>query len=335
VNPTVNVYLFVHDGSANYRLIYPAEQLAKDGHDVQLIDLSDTDDEVEVRQSEVAVVSRPVRESHADLVEQLAAIGTRVVVDLDDDIEHLVPEHALYGFNTKHLHRALAACHRLVVTTPALADTYADYRPVVVPNMAADFMTDIRPGPMHKQRPLLGWFGGLGSHPNDLQQTGHGVWAAMLAAPADLGFVGAVVYPDGSDNLAAYKERLRVPPDHPIHWRSYLFDPIELWSAVACFDVGLAPLQPCQFNAAKSNLKGIEYAAVGVPFVASPTPEYRSLALQGVGLLADTPVTWKRRILELLRDRGLREEITLNGRIYARLNSYTTRAGEFWDAWTG
>lgn len=332
--PSVNVYVFGHDGSANYRLIYPAEQLAKDGHDVEIVDLSGVEDEVQVRRSEVAVVSRPVRAREANLVEQLAAIGTRVVVDLDDDVENLVPEHRLYGFDTTNLHRALAACSRMTVTTAALADTYRAYRPRVVPNLAADFLADLKPGPMRKRRPMLGWFGGLGSHPNDLQQIGHGVVAAMLGGPADLGFVGAVVYPDGSDNLTEYKTRLRVPPNRPIYWRGYTADPAVLWPAVACFDVGLAPLQPCRFNDAKSNLKGIEYAALGVPFVASPTPEYRALASQGVGLLAETPVEWKRQILRLLRDQALRDDMVVNGRVYARLNCYTTRAGEFWSAWT-
>jgi glycosyltransferase involved in cell wall biosynthesis len=332
--PSVNVYVFVHDGSADYRLRYPAEQLAKDGYDVEIVDLSDVEDEIEVRQSDVVVTSRPVRKSQADLVEQLAAMGVRVVVDVDDDIEHLVPEHSLYGFDTQHLHRALAACHRVVVTTQALCETYRQYDPVIAQNLAADFLADVKPGPMDKRAPVLGWFGGLGSHPNDLQQTGHGVWAAMLAGPADLGFVGAVEYADGSDNLAEYKTRLRVPPTHPIHWRGYTSDPAELWPAVACFDVGLVPLQPCRFNAAKSNLKGIEYAACGVPFVASPTPEYRALAEQGVGLLAETPVQWKRQILALLRDQELRDDQVLNGRIYCRLNNYATRAEEYWCAWT-
>ena len=30
----------------------------------------------------------------------------------------------------------------------------------------------------------------------------------------------------------------------------------------------------------------------------------------------------------------LRDDLVVNGRVYARLNCYTTRAGEFWSAWT-
>lgn len=331
---SVNVYLLAADASSRYRLTYPAQALAAQGHDVQVVDLTGGEG-AEVRHADVAVLSRPVHEQHADLVEAMAGLGVQVVVDLDDDIEHLEPEHIMAGFDTRHLHRALAAATRLVVTTDALADTYRQYDPVVVPNLCPDFLAGIKPGPQRKLHPLIGWFGGLGSHPNDLQQTGHGVWAAMLAGPAELGFVGAVCYPDGTDNLAEYKTRLRVPAKHPILWRGYQHDPVKLWQAVACFDVGLAPLQPCRFNTAKSNLKGLEYAACGVPFVASPTPAYRALAGQGVGLLAQTPLEWKRRILTLCRDQELREQLVLNGRIYARLNSYTNRAGEFWTAWTG
>jgi glycosyltransferase involved in cell wall biosynthesis len=332
--PSVNVYVFVHDGSADYRLRYPAEQLAKDGYDVEIVDLSDVEDEVEVRQTDVAVVSRPVRKPQADLVEQLAAIGTRVVVDVDDDIEHLVPEHSLYGFDTQHLHRALAACSRMTVTTAALAETYQAYHPVVVANLAADFLADVKPGPMDKRGPgarLVRRAGLASERPAADRARGVGRDAGRARRPRFCRCRGVC---RRQRQPAEYKTRLRVPPTHPIHWRGYTSDPAELWPAVACFDVGLVPLQPCRFNAAKSNLKGIEYAACGVPFVASPTPEYRALAEQGVGLLAETPVQWKRQILALLRDQELRDDQVLNGRIYCRLNNYATRAEEFWCAWT-
>ena len=60
-------------------------------------------------------------------------------------------------------------------------------------------------------------------------------------------------------------------------------------SSVAELGVGLVPLLDSAFNRAKSWLKGLEYAALGVPFVASPTPEYVKLAGLGAGLLADDP----------------------------------------------
>ena len=69
----------------------------------------------------------------------------------------------------------------------------------------------------------------------------------------------------------------------------------ELFHAqVAQLDTGIVPLQRSRFNEAKSNLKGLEYAALGVPFVASPTAEYERLAESkfeaGRGTIADVMV---------------------------------------------
>ena len=59
------------------------------------------------------------------------------------------------------------------------------------------------------------------------------------------------------------------------------------------------PLSRNDFNEAKSCLKGLEYAAAGIPFIATPTGEYRWLAEQGVGRLAETPEEWTHHLDEL------------------------------------
>lgn len=66
------------------------------------------------------------------------------------------------------------------------------------------------------------------------------------------------------------------------------------------FNIGLVPLTPSDFNEAKSNIKGLEYAVSGIPFVAYPTLEYRLLAESGVGRLAATPDEWRDHVLELM-----------------------------------
>lgn len=65
-------------------------------------------------------------------------------------------------------------------------------------------------------------------------------------------------------------------------------------------DIGIVPLTNNPFNEAKSNLKGLEYAFSGIPFVASDTQEYRDLADMGVGRIAKKPRDWIRHLEELL-----------------------------------
>lgn len=74
------------------------------------------------------------------------------------------------------------------------------------------------------------------------------------------------------------------------------------------FDVGVVPLVDIPFNHAKSNIKGLEYAAAGIPFVASPLPEYERLAEEhNVGRIAKTARDWERH-LKALTDYELRAE---------------------------
>jgi len=65
------------------------------------------------------------------------------------------------------------------------------------------------------------------------------------------------------------------------------------------FNVGIVPLTNIPFNHAKSYIKGIEYAAAGIPFVASWSPQYEELVeIHGIGTLAREPSEY----VSLLKD---------------------------------
>jgi hypothetical protein len=98
-------------------------------------------------------------------------------------------------------------------------------------------------------------------------------------------------------------------------------------------DVGIVPLEDTDFNAAKSRLKGLEMAAVGVPFVASPRDEYQRLHRLGAGLLADRPRDWRRHLTRLVRDGDYREELADRGRAVAAAETYENHADRWWAAW--
>jgi glycosyltransferase involved in cell wall biosynthesis len=62
-------------------------------------------------------------------------------------------------------------------------------------------------------------------------------------------------------------------------------------------------------------LKGLEYAAAGIPFIATPTDEYRLLYRAGVGRLAETADEWRDHATELLDRQVRREEAERQRRI--------------------
>lgn len=74
------------------------------------------------------------------------------------------------------------------------------------------------------------------------------------------------------------------------------------------FDIGIVPLCDTPFNEAKSYIKGLEYAASGIPFVASDVGEYRRLHDEfGLGRIAKNGKDWRRHIKQL-SDPAIRAE---------------------------
>ena len=78
-----------------------------------------------------------------------------------------------------------------------------------------------------------------------------------------------------------------------------------------------------------SYLKGLEYAAAGIPFIASPTEEYRILHAAGIGRLASTPDEWRDHATELL-DRGVRVAEAERQRALVRERFDSSTMGEAW-----
>jgi glycosyltransferase involved in cell wall biosynthesis len=99
------------------------------------------------------------------------------------------------------------------------------------------------------------------------------------------------------------------------------------------FDIGLLPLVDHAWNQSKSDLKYLQYAALGIPAVASPLPCYvRTIepfdSAQGrsgaVGLIAEhnAPAAWYNNLKALILDEGLRRGIGARARqlVYLKHN---------------
>ncbi|HMJ02338.1 MAG TPA: hypothetical protein VK506_05315, partial [Conexibacter sp.] len=81
---------------------------------------------------------------------------------------------------------------------------------------------------------------------------------------------------------------------------------------VAAFDVGIAPIADIPFNRAKSNVKVKEYAAMGVPWLASPIGPYADLGeKQGGRLVPDD--RWFEELEHLVSDARARKRLAKRG----------------------
>jgi hypothetical protein len=277
--------------------------------------------------ADVVVFQRPPHRDTPAIIEQIQAQGVAVVVDVDDDLMTVHPQNAAYALhaglitpevNARYTARCCGIADLVTVSTPALAERYGAHgRVVVLPNCVPAAMLDY---PRHSDGHTIGWPGRIASHPGDLEVTRGGVGEAL---EDDWRFhvIG---------EAAGVKDALGLPQEpSETPWIASVED---YHRELGCLDVGIVPLAPSTFNESKSFLKGIELAAAGVPFVASPRPEYEAL---GLGILAgDRSRNWRSAVRDLARDESLRWELAEQGReTVGASHTYEANGWKWAEAW--
>lgn len=317
-----------HGACTYFRMLWPREALSgRPGletavvREIEALDRRDRPD----RATDVVVIQRPLWRKIADSIARLQDRGIAVVVDLDDDFAslhaaHPAREHLDEDTNPDHLVRACAAADLVTAPTDALLRRYAPHgRGALIGNYLPRWALDVAD---RRNGRTVGWSGVAADHPGDLEDTGGAVAAVLRRNQARLQVVGP---PDGVAS--------RLGLDQPA-WGTGVLSIRDYFDALGSIDVGIVPLAPTKFNAAKSPLKGIELGAAGVPFVASPTPEYEWLAEQGLGTTAHTPEEWERHLSELLADEALRHRLADAGvRLVRERFVLEPNAWRWADAW--
>lgn len=96
------------------------------------------------------------------------------------------------------------------------------------------------------------------------------------------------------------------------------------------FDIGLAPLAHTPFNDSKSHIKALEYAALGIPVIASDELPYRDFVVHGeTGYLVKRDYEWTQYLRELTRNHDLREAMGQKAKEVA--SQWTIQTG--WERW--
>lgn len=327
-------------------MLWPAEVLKKQGHDIEVIPpktgsgflaktmLGPNGEEILTSiqmpaDMDVVVIQRPCHPLQPQMIRALRQNGVAVVVDMDDDMSTIHPRNAAYflynprsnsPFSWRH---ALESCREatlVTTTTPALQKIYAKHgRGVVINNFVPKAYLNF-PKP---QTGAFGWAGNTRSHPDDLQVMGNSV-KRLISEGCDFRVVG------GDKGV---RPALRLEQDPVMTGDTSVFD----WARIIAetFDVGTVPLSATAFNASKSRLKGIEMFSVGIPWVASPRAEYRTLVKEaGCGLLAESPKEWHTQLKRLLTDEVLYKEQAEAGREYMAGQTYEENAWLWLEAWT-
>lgn len=331
-------------GCGRYRLIWPAEQVKVQGLDVTIIEPHERHAKfhgviengvvtgVRVPDADVMVFQRITHRYLAQAIPFIRAKGTACIVDMDDDLECIHPQNPAWAMlHPKSTGSQLIAdhswewaryaCkHATVVTTSseALRERYASHgRGVVLRNCVPQRFLELP----HVDSDIIGWGGSIHSHPDDVYELGSAV-ARLTGEGHRFRVVGP---PRG------LRDAFRLTEDPPHTGNVEIDDwPTEL----ARLGVGIAPLANTRFNAAKSWLKPLEYASVGVPCVMSNRREYREIARRGIGVLVDKPKQWYGELKKLATDEGRRLALSDAARLVAAELTYERNGHRWAEVWT-
>ena len=351
----MRVYVYPADlgGCGYYRLTWPAQFLASQGHDIKIVhpkhvgrikgvhDENDPKKLIDISvptDADVMVFQRVTSVQMITGFELIRKRGIAVVVDVDDDMRAIHPSNPMYeslhpttthdnmhNYSWQWAEKVYAAATLVTTSTDTLLDRYARRDPVtgkrvgvVLHNAVPDVYREIEPRPIPD---TIGWAGNVATHPDDPQVVG-----SSMARLQRSGYTFRVVGPDWKVKSTFGLEE---DPDST--------GPVELARYphfVKTLGVGIAPLSLTRFNEAKSWLKMLEYAALGVPCIGSPTREYLRLHHLGVGAIAQNPREWYRLGRRLLDSESARQEMIEAGRAATQRLTIATNAWRWLEAWS-
>lgn len=259
-------------------------------------------------------------------------LGKVLVWEADDDIfsVHTSPAHGNAYDDPETLprmRRMLEASHLVTVTTEALAAVYRPHNSNVrvLPNCVPDWLVDEPLNPVFStDRRVRFGYTGSASHFEDFLSWSpiFERWQRRNANRTTLALFGHNGRPKGT----------------PITWR-VTATPWEqdtatyLRSLNGRMDVGLAFLRDTEFNSGKSPIKAMEYAALGIPCVATDHPIYRSVIVPGVtGFLCRSTSDWLNAMRVLADDPEFRCKMGDNAREHARQNFVQSRRTAEWES---
>ena len=306
--------------NAHYRAMDPMKAMARRGHEV----VWPQDEVPDVRQLATCDVVHVYRLCTLDIHRMLGELvegGTPITYDNDDDFT-TVPKgtkmHKRFGgLKGYEVHASTVKMARLAhcftTTNERLAERYRRAgvpRVEVIPNYVA---TDVKRPTNRHPGVVIGWIAAM-EHKADAEQLGI---ADALRRLVDK-------YPD------VRVECIGVNLGLPERYRHDLSVPFrQLPRRIGGFDIGLAPLADLPVNRMRSDIKVKEYAASGVPWLASPIGPYAYLGeAQGGRLVPDGG--WFDALDRLVTNRRERRRLARNARKWAKGQTIDA-AGERWE----
>ncbi|HPY33978.1 MAG TPA: glycosyltransferase [Anaerolineaceae bacterium] len=239
--------------------------------------------------------------AYQSVLTEARARGVPVVMDLDDHLLALPPDHpdrlaGDYADSLSALLHALLSADALTVTTPELKRELLPFNPhvFVLPNYLDADLWQFRPA----DRPVRILFMGTPTHAPDLEGIAEALRniARRYGSRVRFVFFGARP-PEGLADLA----RVDYQPVRSYDYRQFQQEFLRIEA-----DIALAPLQDNVFNRCKSAIKFLEYSALGLAGVYAALPSFAAVVRDGENsFLAEDAQSWESKLGALIEDPAL------------------------------
>lgn len=284
--------------------------LREAGHEVTVGTMWKVRDHVEVEDGytkekvapDILIVQRIMHEGVADTTQMARKTGQIVVNDIDDWYWGLDPRNGAWkashpkynkAENTTFYARNVKACDFVISSTPFIADKVREKFGVpttVLKNTVdtARFSTVSQP-----DTPTIGWVGSTSHRSGDLEILS-GIFPQFLRNGSI-----KLLHAGHADGAPKFADALKV--DESLVETTPM-RPSSEYHEMLTMNVGLVPLNDIPFNHAKSDIKGLEYASAGIPFIASPLSSYKELYDDWASglILARRPRDWIKAVTTML-----------------------------------
>ena len=277
------------------------------GRDPVLIDSATGPSQMPAQECDTVVIVRYLPEAWVTALNCFRAEGGRVVYFMDDD---LMDPAALQGLPRPYARKIFLLairqrkrieelCHEFWVSTAYLAEKYTAWNPVRLAPLPSTLTL--------AQNTLVSvCYHGTASHSAEFDWLPN-VIARVQASRLDTTFE---IFGDHHVNKT-FRRLPRVAILHPMSWTNYL-----AYTSTVRRDIGLAPLMPGPFNAARGPTKFFDFARMGAVGIYSDVAPYRGFIRDGVdGILLPNEMTlWTDTIAQLAGDEARRTRMAQEAR---------------------
>jgi len=258
---------------------------------------------------DIVIIQRLMHEGIDESTRVGQRAGQVVIHDVDDWYWGLDPRNTAWkathpkhnpNENTAFYSKNVASADLVIASTPYIAELLRDkfgVDTVVLKNMVDTNKFAVVDQP---DTPTIGWVGSTAHRSGDLE-----ILAGIFPQFLRNGSI-KLLHAGHYDGAPKFADALRV--DESMIETTPL-RPSSEYQKMLTMNVGLVPLNDIPFNHAKSDIKGLEYASAGIPFIASPLSAYAELYEDWhTGfILAKRPRDWVKAINKML-DISLRNE---------------------------